>query len=276
MHIPSWSRFACLSLAFLGLSGCGDSGTHTRLVFSLQPSLGSSSSLQASGVRAFESPPTLPDIVSSDGLSFHLDQAHASLADIRLTLGTGRTCADVKDSLASGVGCEDAADGERSVLSLAGPFVFNLVHGTLVSVNGKQVSEDDDEDALEIPPGIYASIRFRFDTLVSGDEGFRARTRLFKDSKEWSMELTVPAGETLGFESTNPMLAVKEGGSLQVTFRQETWIKDLPLASCYQQGNLTLADSVLSLDAARGECQGAGDRMRTNLRTHGGMSARSF
>ncbi|RKG95397.1 hypothetical protein D7V97_37245 [Corallococcus sp. CA053C] len=235
--------------------------------------MSASHSLQASGVRALTSQPALPDIVSSDGLSFHLDQAHASLADIRLTLGTGRTCADVKESLASGVGCEDAADGDRSVLSLAGPFVFNLVNGTLFSIHGTQVSED--EDAVEIPPGLYAGIRFRLDPIVSGGDGFRARTSLF-DGKEWSMDLTLPPGETLGFVSTNPTLAVEEGGSLRVTFRQETWIQDLPLASCFQKGDLTLTDTVLSLDAARGECQGAGDRMRTQLRAHGGMSARSF
>ncbi|RKH49084.1 hypothetical protein [Corallococcus llansteffanensis] len=252
-------------MACLGLSGCGDSGTHTRLVFALQPSLISKSSVQASGVRALTSEPSLPDIVSSDGLSFRLDQADASLVDIRLTLGTDRTCADVKDSLASGVGCEDAADSGRSVLTFAGPVLFDLVNGTVLS-GGE----------LEIPPGLYEGIGFRFDPIVSGGDGFRARTRIFKDGQEWSMDLTVPPGETLGFASTNPRLPVKEGGSLRVTFRQDTWIQDLPLASCFQKGDLTLTDSVLSLDAARGECQGAGDRMRTSLRAHGGMSAHSF
>ncbi|RYZ34629.1 MAG: hypothetical protein EOO71_38420 [Myxococcaceae bacterium] len=256
MSLPFWSRLLCLPLLSLGLSGCGESGVHTRLVFALQPALLASNVSPAAGVRAMESPPSLPNIDSDDGLSFQLEGASATLADIRLRLGGGLGCSEVRDSLPDGTDCVES-EGQATV-TLAGPVSANLATGELTP-------------ALEIPPGTYRRVDF---TLAG--TGFKAHTRHFQESKAWNMDLTLPAGESLRFESASDVV-VKEAGSLRVVFQQDTWLRELPLASCFQKGDLTRADADdILLDEARGECQGAGEHVRNNLRAHGGMSAHPF
>ncbi|RKG85349.1 hypothetical protein [Corallococcus terminator] len=256
MPTPSWSRLLCLPLLSLGFSGCGESGVHTRLVFALKPSLLAGDAALASGVRAMESPPSLPNITSDDGLSFQLEGASATLADIRLELGSGDSCSDVRDSLPAGTDCVE--DGGQATVILAGPVSVNLATGEMTP-------------PLEIPPSSYRRVAFQ----LAGN-GFKAHTRYFQESKAWNMDLTLPAGEVLRFDAPTDVV-VKEAGSLRVVFQQDTWIQGLPLASCFQKGDLARADaSEILLDEARGECQGAGEHVRDNLRVHGTMSPHSF
>ncbi|WP_147439288.1 hypothetical protein [Corallococcus sp. CA049B] len=250
----------CLSLMSLGLSGCGDS--HPRLIFSLSSTLPGASSLAvpASGVRAMTSPPPFPEITSGDGLIFQLHTVVVSVADIRLELGGGLTCEDVREELPEGAGCVQSGDAPSTV-TLAGPFSIDLDSGEL----------SQGEKELRIPPGKYRRIDF-----VLGEGGFKAHTWLKRGgTQSWTMKLTLPEGTALGFEVPYA-LAVEEGGSLRVTFRQSTWLKDLSLGACIQSGDLPHTDSELLLDAATGECQGVGDTVREILRTEGALGARPF
>lgn len=258
MPIPS--RWLCLSLMSLGLSGC-DTGTHTRLLFALNPSFlqGDSVSVPASGVRAMTDPVTLPDLTSDDGLRFQLEGAAINVRDVRLALGGGLRCEDVKEDLQDGAGCVPSEDGPDTV-TLAGPFSFFLPDGE-PSQGGKEV---------RIPPAKYQRVDF-----VLAEGGLRAYPRLYQGSNAWAMNLTLPEGTALGFEVPQP-LTVAPGGSLRVTFRQATWLKGLPLGACFQSGDLPRTDSELLLDASSGECQGAGDRVREALRTQGNLSALPF
>ncbi|RKH64975.1 hypothetical protein D7W81_17655 [Corallococcus aberystwythensis] len=242
----------------LVLSGC-DTGTHTRLRFALNPSFlkGDSLAVAASGVRAMTTPPTLPNIQSGDGLSFQLEGASATVADIRLQLAGGLHCDDVREELPEGTGCVQSGDAPDTV-TLAGPFSINLADGEPWGAE------------LELPPGTYRRVDF-----VLGEGGFKAHTRLFQDSRLWDMNLTLPQGTALGFEATSD-LAVKEGGSLRVTFTQDTWLKSLPLGACFQSGDLPRADSELLLDAASGACQGAADQVRDTIRARGAVTAHPF
>ncbi|WP_147446785.1 hypothetical protein [Corallococcus sp. CA047B] len=245
----------CLPLLPLCLSGCGDTGVHTRLVFALQPSFLAGDPTLV-GVRAMESPPSLPNIASDDGLTFQMDGASVTVANIRLELGSGLGCSTVSDSLPDEARCEDS--GDQGTVTLAGPVSVNLATG-------------DVSPPLELPPGTYRRVEFQ----LAGD-GFKARTRLFKDSKIWNMDLTLPAGEVLRFEAPGDF-GLKKAGSLRVVFRQEAWLEGLPLASCFQKGDLTQTDtSDILLDAARGECVGAGKHVRDNIRANGGLNTYSF
>ncbi|NBC45082.1 hypothetical protein GTZ93_35315 [Corallococcus exiguus] len=254
------SNWLCLSLMSLGLSGC-DTGPHTRLLFALNPSFlqGDSLSVPASGVRAMTDPVTLPDLTSDDGLRFQLAGAGVTVKDIRLELGGGLRCEDVSEELQEGTGCVSSEDGPDTV-TLAGPFSFFLPDG--------EPSEGWKEP--RIPTGKYRRVDF-----VLGEGGLRAYPRLQQGSIDLAMNLTLPEGTALGFEVPYP-LTVAEGGSLRVTFRQATWLKGLPLRACFQSGDLPRTDSELLLDAASGECQGAGDRVREALRTQVGLSALPF
>ncbi|MBN8470748.1 hypothetical protein JYJ95_29940 [Corallococcus exiguus] len=204
-------------------------------------------------------PASPPEITSGDGLRFWLDTAVVSVADIRLELGGGLTCEDVKEELPEGAGCVQSGDAPSTV-TLAGPFFIDLDSG--VSSQG--------EKELRIPPGKYRRIDF-----VLWEGGFKASTRLDRGSQSWTMKLTLPEGTALGFEVPHA-LAVEEGGSLRVTFRQSTWLKDLPLGACLQSGDLPRTDSEVILNAATGQCQGAGDTVREALRTQGALGARPF
>lgn len=256
------SRWLCLSLMSLGLSGC-DTGTHTRLLFALNPSFlrGSSLSVPASGVRAMTSPPTLPNIKSGDDMEFQMEDASATVADIRLQLGAGLHCEDVRDSLPKGTDCVQSGDGPGTV-TLAGPFSIDLTTGEIWSTEA--------EMEMEVPPGTYRRVDF-----VLGEGGFKARTTLWQDTRAWDMNLTLPQGTTLGFESPFDV-TVEEGGSLRVTFVQDTWLATLPLGACFQSGELPRTSSELLLDAATGQCQGAGQTVRDIIRSRGNVTARSF
>ena len=54
------------------------------------------------------------------------------------------------------------------------------------------------------------------------------------------------------------------------------WLTELPLGTCFQSGDLPRADSELRLDEARGECQGAGDRVRDAIRTRLSLQSRTY
>ncbi|NNC15745.1 hypothetical protein HRD49_16140 [Corallococcus exiguus] len=253
------SRWLCLSLMSLGLSGCGDS--HPRLYFALNHSFlqGSSLAVPASGVRAMTDPPSLRDIKSGDGSAFQLEFATADIADIRLELGGGLRCEDVEDELPEGTGCVQSGDAPGTV-TLAGPFSIDLGTG----------EPWNDVKGPRVPPGIYRRVDF-----VLGKNGLNAHTRLTQDSRGWDMNLTLPEGTALGFETAYD-LTLEEGGSLRVMFNQDAWLKELPLGTCFQSGELPRTDSELRLDEARGECQGAGDRVRDTIRTRISLQSRTF
>ncbi|WP_126936226.1 hypothetical protein [Corallococcus sp. AB018] len=253
------SRWLCLSLMSLGLSGCGDS--HPRLYFALNHSFlqGSSLAVPASGVRAMTDPPSLRDIKSGDGSAFQLEFATADIADIRLELGGGLRCEDVEDELPEGTGCVQSGDAPGTV-TLAGPFSIDLGTG----------EPWNDVKGPRVPPGIYRRVDF-----VLGKNGLNAHTRLTQDSRGWDMNLTLPEGTALGFETAYD-LTLEEGGSLRVMFNQDVWLKELPLGTCFLGGDLPRTDSELRLDEARGECQGAGDRVRDTIRTRISLQSRTF
>ncbi|WP_375755629.1 hypothetical protein [Corallococcus exercitus] len=255
------SRWLCLSLTTLALSGCGDTGTHTRLIFSLNADLLNASSgvAPASGVRAMTSPPSPPDIKSGDGMRFQMQTARVRVSDIRLELAGRPGCESVREQLPEGTGCEQSGDSPTT-LTLAGPFAIHLPSG------------EPYEAVMELPPGTYRRIDF-----VLGADGFTAETRHFEESvsQSWSMDLTLPAGTAMGIEAASD-LTLKEGGSLRVMFNQDAWLKELPLGACFQNGDLPRTNAELSLDSASGQCQGAGDRARDAIRTQLKLETRSF
>ncbi|WP_147469248.1 hypothetical protein [Corallococcus sp. AB045] len=247
----------CLSLMSLGLSGC-DTGTHTRLIFSLNANpLGASSlAVPASGVRAMTSPPTPPDITSGDGMRFHLEDASVRVSDIRLELAGGLGCDDVRDQLPEGTGCVQP-EGSPATVTLAGPFGINLPSGNVSNA------------VMELPPGTYRRIDF-----VLGKNGFTAQT-LHAGDASWGMDLDLPEGTAMAVEATSG-LRLEEGGSLRVMFDQNAWLKELPLSACYQNGDWPRPGPKRSLDEVGGECQGAGDRARDAIRTRLKLQTRSF
>lgn len=253
------SRLMCLSLMSLGLSGCGSS-TPTRLIFSLgsNPVGASSLAVPASGVRAMTDPPGPPEIMSSDGMRFYLEEARVQVSYIRLELAGGLGCDDVRDQLPEGTGCvqpEDAPD----TLTLSGPFSIDLATG-----------EAWKGGALELPPGIYRRVDF-----VLGEGGFTAHTRLYQDEQYWNMNVTLPEGTVMSFSSPWDV-TLEEGGSLRVMFVHGQWLTSLPLGACYQSGDLPRAGSELLLEAASGACQGAGEKVRDAIRTQGIVRAYSY
>lgn len=204
-------------------------------------------------------PPSLRDIKSGDGSAFQLEFATVDIADIRLELGGGLRCEDVEDELPEGTGCVQSGDAPGTV-TLAGPFSIDLGTG----------EPWNDVKGPRVPPGIYRRVDF-----VLGKNGLNAHTRLTQDSRGWDMNLTLPEGTALGFETAYD-LTLEEGGSLRVMFNQDAWLKELPLGTCFQSGELPRTDSELRLDEARGECQGAGDRVRDTIRTRISLQSRTF
>ncbi|MBN8230158.1 hypothetical protein JYK02_21840 [Corallococcus macrosporus] len=241
----------------LGLSGC-NTGTHTRLIFSLDANLlGASSGMApASSVRAMTSPPTPPDIKSGDGMRFHLVDASVRVSDIRLELAGGLGCDDVRARLPEGTGCVQS-EGSPATVTLAGPFGINLPSGEASGA------------VMELPPGTYRRIAF-----VLGKNGFTAQTVHAGDAA-WGMDLDLPEGTAMSFEAASD-LTLEEGGSLRVMFDQDAWLKELPLSACYENGDWPRPGPKRSLDEVGGECQGAGDRARDAIRTQVKLQTRSF
>ncbi|MBN9681410.1 MULTISPECIES: hypothetical protein [unclassified Corallococcus] len=250
------SRWLCLSLMSLGLSGC-NTGTHTRLIFTLDPNLPGASSLAvpASGVQAMTSPPTAPDITSGDGMRFQLQDASVRVTDIRLALAGGLGCDDVREQLPENTGCVQS--GDSATVTLAGPFAINLPSG------------EPYEAVIELPPGTYRRIDF-----VLGKNGFTAQT-LHAGDAFWGMDLELPEGTAMASEAASD-LTLTEGGSLRVMFNQDAWLKELPLSACYQNGDWPQPGPKRSLDEVGGRCQGAGDRARDAIRTQLKLETRSF
>ncbi|WP_147470136.1 hypothetical protein [Corallococcus sp. AB049A] len=247
----------CLSLLSLGMSGCGDPSP-TRLVFSLNTASVGASSLPvpASGVHAMTDPAGPPEIMSSDGMRFALNEVRMEVADIRVELGEGMRCGDLSDPLPQGTGCEQP-EGSPATLTLAGPFSIDLSTGK--AWKGGE---------LRLPPGTYRRVSF-----VLGEGGFSART-LALDGQSWNMTIFLSGGTVMGFESPHDV-RLEEGGLLHVTFVHSQWLTDLPLGACYRNGNLSRVGSEMVLDNATGACEGALEKARDAIRTRGRVSVRS-
>ncbi|MHA7627137.1 hypothetical protein [Corallococcus sp. M7] len=241
----------------LGLSGC-NTGTHTRLVFSLNSNSpgGASLAVPASGVRAMTDPARPPEFGSGDGMRFQLQDASVRVTDIRLELAGGLGCDDVREQLPEGTGCVQP-EGSPATVTLAGPFSINLAYG--------QVSPG----VMELPPGTYRRIDF-----VLGENGFTARC-LHLGDRSWEMDLDLPEGTAMSFEAASD-LRLREGGSLLVIFDQDRWLKGPPLSACYQNGDWPHPGPNRSLDEVGGACQGAGDQVRDAIRTQLKLQTRSF
>ncbi|AFE03205.1 hypothetical protein COCOR_00004 [Corallococcus coralloides DSM 2259] len=241
----------------LGLSGC-NTGTHTRLIFSLNSNSpgGASLAVPASGVRAMTDPGGPPEFGSGDGMRFQLVDASVRVSDIRLELAGGLGCDDVREQLPEGTGCVQP-EGSPATVTLAGPFAINLPSGEAFQA------------VLEIPPSTYRRLDF-----VLGQNGFTAQTLHAGDST-WGMDLALPEGTAMASEAASD-LTLEEGGSLRVLFNQDAWLKELPLLACYQNGDWPRPGPKRSLDEVGGECQGAGDRVRDAIRTQLKLQTRSF
>jgi hypothetical protein len=241
----------------LGLSGCGDA-TPPRLVFSLNTaSVGASSlTVPASGVQAMTDPPGPPEIMSSDGMRFALNEARMEVTGIRVELGGGLGCGDLSTPLPQGTGCEQP-EGSPATVTLAGPFSIDLSTGQ--AWKGGE---------LRLPPGTYRRVSF-----MLGEGGFSARTRSL-GGQSWTMTVFLTGGTVMGFESIQDV-TLKEGDLLHVAFAQNQWLTDLPLGACYQNGDLPRVGSETVLDNATGACEGALEKARDAIRTRGRMSVRS-
>jgi hypothetical protein len=266
MTLPSF-RNTLLSAAALALAACGSDGA--SLHFSVRDRVSSGSALNNT-VQAAE-PTTEPlTFQSSDGVTLQLTQARIHLRDIRLDLPQGTKCADVI-SLAAGAECMGGDSGSGSgTLVVRGPIVVDLMTGVTTP----------DLSGLVIPAGTYKRIDFRLeeghaDELPAGETligySLKASADFTGQQAGKKLELALKFSEDARFESATGV-EVPEGGKLIAMLQPTKWLTDLPLASCVSKGDVVVeGDTVRIDDQAKGECSGAEDLVKRNIKTSGDL-----
>jgi hypothetical protein len=266
MTLPSF-RTTLLSAAALALTAC-DGGNGASLHFSVRERVSSGSAINHT-VQAAEEVPTAPTFQSSDGASFTLTQARIHLRDIRLDLPKGTKCADV---IANTVGAEcmggDSGSGSGTLV-VRGPIVVDLMTGL----------STPDLSAVVIPAGNYKRIDFRLeeghaDELPAGETLIGYSLKVSADAAQAGgkkLELALKFSEDARFDSATGV-DVPEGGKLIAMLQPTKWLTGLPLASCISKGDVTVeADTVRIDDRAKGECSGAEDLVKRNIKTSGDL-----
>lgn len=267
MTLPSF-RTTLLSAAALALTACG-SGSGASLHFSVRDRVSSGSAVNNT-VQAAEPTPAPLTFQSSDGASFTLTQARIHLRDIRLDLPQGTKCADVI-GMTSGVQCKgsDSGGAGSGTLVVAGPLVVDLMTGV----------STPDLSGLIIPAGNYKRIDFRLeeghaDELPAGETLIGYSLKVSADPAQAGgkkLELALKFSEDARFDSATGV-DVPEGGKLIAMLQPTQWLTGLPLASCISKGDVAVeGDTVRIDDQAKGECSGAEDLVKRNIKTSGDL-----
>jgi hypothetical protein len=266
MKLPSL-RTSLLSAATFALTAC--SGEGASLQFSVHADGAHAHSLDSAAqkVTASDAAPA-PTFKSSDGMNFTLTQARIHLRDIRLDLPKGTSCGDVI-GLSSGVECKGSESAKTLVV--AGPIVADLMTGTTTP----------DLSGLVIPAGNYKRIDFRLEEAKTGEvaanEPLIGYSLLvganFADAAQAgkTLEMRLKFSEDARFESATGV-EVPEGGKLITMLNPSIWLEGLPLASCLQKGDVAFEGNVLRIDdRAKGECGGAEDLVKRNIKRSGDL-----
>ncbi|MBN1206483.1 MAG: hypothetical protein JXB05_16470 [Myxococcaceae bacterium] len=210
-----------------------------------------------------------PTFQSSDGTKFTLTQARIHLRDIRLDLPQGTKCADVR-GLMTGAECKGGDTGSGSgTLVVSGPIVADLMTGATTP----------DLSGLVLPAGAYKRIDFRLeeahaDELPAGEPLIGYSMKVSADFSEQAgkkLELALKFSEDARFESATGV-EVPEGGTLIAMLQPSKWLAELPLSSCIQKGDVAFEGDTLLIDErAKGECSGAEDLVKRNIKTSGDL-----
>jgi hypothetical protein len=269
MTLPSL-RTALLSAAALSVTACG-SGDGATLHFSVRDRVSTGSALNASVNGIAEGETAAPTFQSADGVTLELTQARIHLRDIRLDLPQGTKCSDVI-GLSTGVECMGGDSGSGSgTLVVRGPIVVDLMSG----------ASTPDLSGIVIPAGTYKRIDFRLDEgrsdeLPAGESliGYSLRvganfTGTAQAGKK--LELALKFSEDARFESATGV-EVPEGGKLIAMLQPTKWLTGLPLGSCIQKGDVAVdGDTVRIDDRADGDCSGAEDLVKRNIKNSGDL-----
>jgi hypothetical protein len=267
LRLPSL-RSTLLSTAALVLSACGGDGA--SLQFSVYEQGVHAHSFEAHAQKAVAtSSVAAPTFQSSDGMQFSLTQARIHLRDIRLDLPQGSKCEEVR-GLISGAECKGSEAGSGSnTIVVRGPIVADLMTGTTTP----------DLSGLVLPAGTYKRIDFRFeeghsDELPAGEPiiGYSLLVGAhFTEQAGKRLELRLKFSEDARFESAIGV-EVPEGGSLIAMLNPSVWLNGLPLGRCLQKGEVAFEGDIMRIDdRASGECSGAEDLVKRNIKTSGDL-----
>lgn len=267
MALPSF-RTTLLSAAALALSACG-SGDGASLHFSVRDRVSTASAIHHTAQAAEPAPDPLT-FQSADGVTLQLTQARIHLRDIRLDLPQGTKCADVL-GLTAGAECKGSDSGGTGsgTLVVRGPIVVDLMTGVTTP----------DLSGLVIPAGNYKRIDFRLeeghlDELPAGEPliGYSLKVSAnFTQEAGKKLELALKFSEDARFESATGV-EVPEGGKLIAMLQPTRWLTGLPLGACMAKGDVAIeGDTVRIDDRASGECSGAEDLVKRNIKTSGDL-----
>jgi len=259
-------RQSLLSAAVLALTACGGEGASLR--FSVHES-------QATAANALvsASEPIVPAPVtfqSSDGITFTLHEARIHLKDIRLDLPQGSKCEEVRGLLA-GAECKGGTTGSgSSTLVVPGPILVNLMTGTTTP----------DLSGLRLPAGNYKRIDFRLDEAKAGEVpateplvgySLLVKADFTRNATPTLLDLKLKFSEDARFESTTGV-DIGADDALLALLKPQVWLEGLPVATCLSKGDLTLSNNVLRIDdQAKGDCSGAEERVKTNVKRSGDL-----
>jgi len=265
MTLPSL-RTSLLSAATLALTACSG-GEGASLQFSVyEKGVDSQSFSLASQKATATATQAAPTFSSSDGVNFTLTQARIHLRDIRLDLPKGTSCGEVL-GLSAGVECKGSESANTLVVS--GPIVADLMTGTTTP----------DLSGLVIPAGNYKRIDFRLDEAKSGEvaanEPLIGYSLLvganFTQQAGKTLELRLKFSEDARFESATGV-EVPEGGKLITMLNPAIWLEGLPVGTCLQKGDVAFDGNVLRIDdRADGDCSGAEDLVKRNIKRSGDL-----
>jgi hypothetical protein len=259
-------RQSLLSAAVLALTACGGEGASLR--FSVRESQATAASALVSAADATTPAPITFN--SSDGVTFTLTDARIHLKDIRLDLPQGTQCAEVR-GLLSGATCKGGETGSGSnTVVVPGPIIVDLMSGTTTP----------DLSGLRLPAGNYKRIDFRLDEAKSDQlpatdpllgYSLLVKANFTRDNTATTLDLKLKFSEDARFESANGV-DVDADSALLVLLKPQVWLEGLPVATCLSKGDLTLTSNVLRIDEqAKGDCSGAVDLVKTNIKRSGDL-----
>jgi hypothetical protein len=263
-RLPSL-RQSLLSTALLSLAACGGEGASLR--FSVHEAQASAASAHLA--RA-ESSGVAPTFKSSDGVTFTLKEARIHLKDIRLDLPQGTKCAEVRGLLAVAE-CKggDSGSGSGTVI-IRGPIVVDLMAGTTTP----------DLSGLRLPAGTYKRIDFRLEEAkadeVPSTEPLVGYSLLVKadfsrNDTPTTLDLKLKFSEDARFESATGV-EVGADDELLALLKPQVWLEGLPVATCLSKGDITISSNVLRIDdQAKGECSGAEELVKNNIKNSGDL-----
>lgn len=206
------------------------------------------------------------DFEDFEGTVYSLTSARVSVDQIELQLPDGVGCDDVEDQLVDPVSCDEGVPVvEADELVIDGPFVIDLVDGSTtpdlgdiripalsyeeVDVEVRELAEDDDvldSDDVLIDNTIVAVADFEFDN----------------SKRQLDMRFGFD-GEATGGDDVD--FALERDDTLVVQFDVALWLRNTPVTTCLEQGDLKAQDGRVILDEdASGACDGVEGQFEDN------------